>query len=108
MPPTVADITNRQLDELKWRGFLRSILSSIRGVLSETRERDHRALLDLGIPVLALWGGADDIIPIVCKDRLTAWNPDVQHIVVSGAGHGLIYTHTADLWQELEGVLLTS
>lgn len=107
MPVSVPNITDRQLDELHYRGFLRSVLSSLRGVLSKSRQNDHRRLHDLGLSVLALWGGADDIIPIACKERLASWNPDAAHIVIDSAGHGLIYTHTQALWAELEPALIT-
>ncbi|WP_127113979.1 alpha/beta fold hydrolase [Shimia sediminis] len=106
LPTSVPDITRRQPEELRYRGFLRSVLSSLRGVLATPREADHRKLQGQGIPVLALWGGADDIIPIACKNRLSAWNPDATHIVIEDAGHGLIYTHTDTLWDQLEPRLL--
>lgn len=106
LPTSVPDITRRQPEELRYRGFLRSVLSSLRGVLATPREADHRKLQGQGIPVLALWGGADDIIPIACKDRLSAWNPDATHIVIEDAGHGLIYTRTDTLWDQLEPRLL--
>lgn len=102
LPTSVPDISERQLDEIQWRGFLRSVLASLRGVLAETREKEHRRLADLGVPVLALWGGKDDIIPIACKDHLSQWNPNARHIVEADAGHGLIYTHTDALWRQLE------
>ena len=107
LPSTVPNITDRQLEELRYRGFLRSVLSSLRGVLASPREADHRKLQGQGIPVLALWGGTDDIIPIACKERLSHWNPDASHIVIDEAGHGLIYTHTDALWKQLNDALLT-
>lgn len=107
LPSTVPDITNRQLEELGYRGFLRSVLASLRGILATPRESDHRKLQREGIPVLALWGRADDVILIACKDRLSDWNPDARHIVVDEAGHALIYSHTDALWSRLEPELLT-
>ncbi len=106
MPSTVADITNRQLDELRWQGFLRSVLSSLRGTLSKERRNEHCKLFAQGIPTLAIWGGLDDVIPIACKDRMAGWNPDARHIVLPEAGHGLVYTHTAELWRQLDKAFL--
>ena len=101
LPSTVPNITDRQIEELGYRGFLRSILSSLRGALAETREADHRKLQHLGIPVLGIWGRKDTVIPIACRARLTDWNSDVIHIELPDAGHGLVYTHTSELWSLL-------
>lgn len=106
LPSSVPNITDRQVIELGYRGFLRSLMSSLRGALSETREEDHRKLQDLGMSVLAIWGRRDDIIPIACKARLTNWNRDVTHIELPDAGHGLVYTHTSEFWPLLEPALL--
>ncbi|WP_299355447.1 alpha/beta hydrolase [uncultured Shimia sp.] len=103
---TVPGIVDRQLDELRWRGYLRSILSSIRGVLASPLKEDHRSLCDFKLPVLAIWGGTDDVISISCKDRLAQWNPMAQHILIPEAGHGLIYTHTNAMWDVLSPKLL--
>lgn len=106
IPSTVPNITDRQVEELGYRGFLRSILSSLRGTLAMSREADHRKLQCLGIPVLGIWGGADSIIPIACKARMSDWNRNASHIELPEAGHGLVYTHTAALWPLLEPKLL--
>ena len=53
----------------------------------------HRALADADVPVIAIWGVADQTIPIAAKDVLKQWNPQVRHVDVDGAEHGLAYTH---------------
>lgn len=107
LPSSVAEIIPRQLDELAWRGFLRSVRSSMRAVLGEARHEAHRRLHALGVPTLAIWGGRDTIIPMASKDLLSRWNPDARHIVLPEAGHGLVYTDTAALWAHLDAALLT-
>lgn len=107
MPGFVANIADRQIEELQFRGFLRSVLSSLRSILAELRESDHRRIQNLGLPVLCIWGEDDNIIPIACKDRLSGWNADADHIVLPDAGHGLVYTHTDLLWPLLAAKLRT-
>lgn len=97
LPSSVPFIIDRQQKELLYRGFIPSVLASMRGALSATTQRDHAALRDAGTRVIAVWGERDDVIPLVCKDRLSAWNPNVTHHIVADAGHGVTYTHADDV-----------
>ncbi|WP_282158483.1 alpha/beta fold hydrolase [Shimia thalassica] len=106
LPSSVPDIQEKQLDELNYRGFLRSVHSSLCGILGAALEHEHRSLQKHNLPVVAVWGADDDVIPLPCMDRMAQWNPDASHIVLENCGHGLVYTHTKDLWQKLEPVLL--
>ncbi len=97
LPSSVPFIIDRQQRELLYRGFIPSVLASIRGALSATTEQDHNRLRDAHTRVIAVWGECDDVIPLSCKDRLSAWNPNVTHHIMAGAGHGVTYTHTDDV-----------
>ncbi|MCV6586735.1 MAG: alpha/beta hydrolase [Marinibacterium sp.] len=94
LPGSVPGIADLQLAELDHRGFLPAVLSSLRHMLGAPLERYHRTIADAGLPVLAIWGVDDDVIPLAAKDRLTGWNPAARHVVIDGAGHGVTYTHT--------------
>jgi pimeloyl-ACP methyl ester carboxylesterase len=100
---TVPGISKLQAAELDWRGFVPAVRESLRGILSETLEADHRALKDAGVPTLAIWGADDDVIPLVASETLTAWNDTMRNIVINGAGHGLTYTHTDEVLIAIEG-----
>jgi pimeloyl-ACP methyl ester carboxylesterase len=86
----IDDVINQQLQQITRRGFVRAVLSSLRGVLRNPLETEHRALS--GLPVTAIWGDADAVIPITAKDVLSRWNPDVTHHVVPDATHELTFT----------------
>ncbi|MDW4498297.1 alpha/beta hydrolase [Sulfitobacter sp. D35] len=101
------DVNDRQLAELETRGFVPAVLASLRGLMSEVLEQDHRAILRAGIPVLAIWGREDEVIPLAAADVLTTWNPDVRTVIVDGAGHGLPYTHGQDVIEDIAGFLDT-
>lgn len=94
---SVPDITKLQAHELQRRGFLSAVLSSLRHALSSPMGAEHQALADCDVPVLAIWGKEDSVIPLDAKDILTNWNAKVIHDVVPCAGHGLTYTHTDDV-----------
>ena len=94
LPTSVPRITDLQAKELKYRRFIPAVLASLRGILSDDLSRDHRALAARGVPVLAIWGDMDRVIPISAIGQLAAWNRDAQQEVIKGAGHGLPYTHT--------------
>lgn len=98
---SVENIFELQLAEQDRRGFLRSVLSSLRGILAQVLETQHRTIANAGIPLLAIWGEDDTIIPLSRKDVLSGWNPDVANIVIDDAGHGLTYTHTDQVAQAI-------
>lgn len=94
LPSSVPGIVDLQQRELKYQGFIRAVLASLRGVLAGALESEHRRVHAANIPVLAIWGGADKIMPISALGKLTEWNRTAREEVVEGAGHGLTYTHT--------------
>ena len=93
-PPDIVDIQQAELDR---RGFVPAVLASLRGMLNGDVEAEHRRIAAAGLPVVAIWGRADAVIPLSARDVLTRWNPRAHHVVIDGAGHGLPYTHAADV-----------
>lgn len=86
-------ITQTQRFQLARRGYLPSVLRSMRGALSEGQEQNHKAVYQAGIPMLAIWGRADRTIPLRAMGVLAKWNRNVEHVDIPDAGHGLPYTH---------------
>ena len=91
---SVPHVWDLQLAEHDLKGFFPAVLASLRGILNEDLAPDHRAIAARGTPVLAIWGREDDVIHSSALGTLAAWNRDVQHEMIEGAGHGLPYTHT--------------
>lgn len=94
---SVSDITARQARELAYRGYIPAVLASLRGILSETRQEEHGQVHREGIPVLAIWGRKDKVVPITAMGRLAQWSRNAHQEVIEGAGHGLVFTHTAEV-----------
>lgn len=102
---SVPGIVDMQIAQLRHRGYLPAVLSSLRGALDADMQDAHRSVADTGIPVLAIWAQDDDVIPIAGRDMLTSWNPAARQEVVAGAGHSLPYTHDAAVIQILSAHL---
>lgn len=94
LPSSVTGIVDLQQRELLYKGYIPAVLASLRGVLGAPQEVEHRALGRAGVPVLAVWGRQDDLIPINASGTLAQWNRNARQEVVEEAGHGLVYTHT--------------
>jgi pimeloyl-ACP methyl ester carboxylesterase len=88
-----SDIEKMETFQLSRRGYLPAVLASQKGILAQSQTAAHRTLGRNGIPVFAVWGQGDDIVPLSAMGVLTIWNRNVIHAEIKGAGHGLPYTH---------------
>lgn len=103
LPTSVPHITALQEKELGYRGFTPAVLASLRGILSRPLEAEHKAIAARTIPVLAIWGQQDAVIPASARETLAGWNGNARQEVIAGAGHGLTYTHTDDILRIMGG-----
>lgn len=94
LPSAVTNIVDLQIAETRLKGMAPAVLASLRGILDEDLAEVHRALEKSDLPVLAIWGETDEVIPLSCRDHLAEWNPSAEQVVIEGAGHTLTYTHT--------------
>lgn len=101
----IPNLEDRQAHETRARGYLPALLSSRRHMLSQTRESDHRAIAEADIPVLAIWGAEDPIIPLKAMGKLAQLNPDAHHAQVPGAGHVVLQSHPAQVGDALKRFL---
>ncbi|WP_299725995.1 alpha/beta hydrolase [uncultured Tateyamaria sp.] len=99
---SVEGINEMQHAETDRRGYFPAILSSLRGVLRGTAKAEHKAIAEAGLPVLAIWGAADDVVAPTGKDKLAKWNPRARQVIIPGAGHGLTYTHTDQVLEAMQ------
>jgi pimeloyl-ACP methyl ester carboxylesterase len=93
----VPRISDQQERELRNRGFVPAVLSSLRGLLNKSQQEQHNAIHHAGLPVLAIWGRDDAVIPLTAADTLTSWSPSTVQVIVDDAGHGLPYTHATQV-----------
>ncbi|MDO9524115.1 MAG: alpha/beta hydrolase [Gemmobacter sp.] len=95
--PAVPDLASRQAAETRLRGSLPAILSAQRHILTEDQATLHRKIALTGLPVLAIWGEVDAIIPLSSLGRLTQANRNARQMVMTGAGHALPFSHARDV-----------
>lgn len=101
LPSSVPGLIDTQIGELRYKGFVPAVLSSMRGILARPQEEEHRSLHRAGVPVLAVWGKEDALIPVTAAGRLAEWSRLARQDVVEGAGHGLPYSHAEAVLQAI-------
>ncbi len=82
-----------QAAELARRGFVPSVLGSLRAALSRSLETEHREIARQGVPVLAIWGQADTVIPLTAMGQLAEWNRAARQEQIPGADHAVAFSH---------------
>ena len=102
----VANLAEAQAAQYQRKGFVQAVLSSRRGILSQSMEDAHRKLFQTEIPVFAVWGKQDAIIPISALGKLAQWNRDAHQAVIDEADHGLPYTHGRQAVSELRDLMI--
>lgn len=105
LPSSVEGIVDLQQDELRYRGFVPAIERSMSGMLSEDLAEAQVDIAEAGLPVLAIWGREDEIIPLSAMGRLAQINRNARQEVIEGAGHGLTYTHTDEVLHAMRDLM---
>lgn len=100
----VPGIWDMQAEELTTKGYIPAITSSLQHFLRGDLRAEHETICDANLPLLAIWGEGDTVIPIDCRDKLAAINPDATQVTIPAAPHGLTYTHPDDLRAALENL----
>ncbi len=73
--------------QLRFRGFRRALLSTLRYYVGSDVTPDFRRLGRIGIPVLLIWGEADQEVPLALSVKIRSDLPQSELHVVSDAAH---------------------
>ena len=98
-------IVDLQMAELDVQGFRGAVMASMRGILDHEFEEEHRLITREGVPVLAIWGREDEVIPITGLGKLAEWNRVARQEVIEGAGHALAYTHSGQVLHAMRDLM---
>ncbi len=98
-------ISEMKAFQLARRGYLPAVLSSRRHALAQRIKTAHRKIAQSNIPVIAVWARNDDAIPARAIGMLAEWNRNAVHVEIDGAGHGVPYTHAAEVAEVFIGTL---
>jgi len=73
--------------QMQYKGFGRSILSTIRHLPAWDIENDYRGVADAKIPVQLFWGEEDTVLDIEQAKLQQQWNPGIEFHPIAKAGH---------------------
>ena len=85
-PQRFLDWPNRYQEQMKYKGFRRAILSTIRNYFPEDKLKTYKQLDKLEKPVLIIWGKEDKTLPFASSERLLKVL-DAEFLPVEKAGH---------------------
>ena len=75
----------------KYKGFIESLLSTVRHFDMFNTEDEYRSLNDLNIPVLAVWGTNDQVTPFSGSNRLLEVIPSTELKIIEGGTHNITF-----------------
>ena len=74
-------------EQMRYRGFRRALLETIRNYLSKDVTADFKRLGKSGKPVLLVWGKEDRDVPIAIADQVRADIPQAEYHPIDDAAH---------------------
>jgi pimeloyl-ACP methyl ester carboxylesterase len=86
-PERYPDWADKYRVQMRYRGFRRAILSSIRANAAMDDREMYRRYGALGIPTLLVWGRMDETVPFAVSDSLRTRIPGVEFVPVDSAAH---------------------
>lgn len=102
----VARVAQMQEQELEYRGYLPSLLSSLKGVLASKMAKEHRKIAGSDVAVRALFAVQDSTIPFPkAKGLFDQWNPNSVSRRIANASHALTYARAQQIMNEVDDFL---
>ena len=84
-------------EQLKYRGYFPALLSTFRRFPMTGREDTFRRLAATRLPVMVVYGSADETVLASSADTFRTLVPDAEVTVLEGGTHGLNYQRHADV-----------
>lgn len=86
-PERFSDYDRTYRLQMRYKGFSRAILSTIRNLPSWNAVEDLKRVSQTKIPVLLIWGEEDKTIPLAVSDKVRAIATRVEFHVIDGSAH---------------------
>jgi len=103
--PDAAPLDKLRLAQLSRRGYVPAVHSSRKHFLGLAQRAEHRILSRDAVPVRAVWGAEDGIIPASAMGTLAQWNRNARQEVIAGAGHDLMQSHRKEVSDAIKQLL---
>ena len=78
-------------EQFEYRGYLQALLSTLRHMPMAGREETFQRLAATDVPVLAIYGDADETVLVSSANKLESLVPDADIRIVESGEHGLNY-----------------
>lgn len=91
------DMVEKFEAQFQYRGYLPSILSTMRNYPMYDLSSEYEKVGKLGIPTFAIWGTDDKVVPFSGTEKVKAAIPQIKIFPVEGAGHSVTYARTAEV-----------
>ena len=82
-------------EQFQYRGYLDSILSTLRHYPMYALSEDYEKVGQSGIPAFAIWGTDDQVVPFSTSENVKKAIPHVKIFPIQGAGHSVTYAESA-------------
>ncbi len=86
-PGQVKAFAEKYMVQMKYKGFMRAILATIRNGMLGDFSSTYRRIGELGLPTLLLWGRQDKTVPFAHSDDLCAAIPQAELHAFEHCGH---------------------
>jgi pimeloyl-ACP methyl ester carboxylesterase len=86
-PSRLPDFACKFAVQLRYEGYQRAQLSTLRNMPLQSLEPSYRAVGAAGTPVLLVWGKADEVIPFETSQRVKTAIPQAELLAVEQAAH---------------------
>lgn len=83
----VEEFQPRYILQMRYKGFKRAILSTIRNHMLDSFLDDYQRVAKLGKPVLLFWGRNDPTVPFRHSDTLREAIPNIEFHAIENCGH---------------------
>jgi pimeloyl-ACP methyl ester carboxylesterase len=86
-PSRWPDWPDRYRVQMRYRGFGRALLSTIREAAGSSLDSLYRAVGSSGVPTLLFWGAEDRTVPFLYADSVRRAIPQAEYHPIERAGH---------------------
>ncbi len=101
----IPDLLERYKIQMSYKGYLPALLSTLRHFPMNNMSASYRSVGDMGIPVLALWGSEDRIVPAENAERLSLLVPQASVRIIEGGTHAITYSRPEEVSSALTDFL---
>ncbi len=87
----IPDIVDRYIEQMSYKGYLRSLVSTIRHFPMTELQAEYDIVGSHKYPVSTVWGDLDKVVPYAHAEHVKRAIPRVQMNVVEGGHHSITY-----------------